>query len=427
MIKSCRRRSAATVVTAVALMSSATAPVANALEPRSPVPAHRPDGTPNALDRALDALHIAGMSGVMASAGNGEWTWNRASGVADLRSGRPMRPDYPHRVASVTKTFTATAALQLAAKGKIDLDAPVGGYLPTVVPGDRGRRITVRMLLNHTSGIAEYGYLDVPPGPDADEQRRARLEALRFSRLQPEDSARIGLAKPPTGRPGERQEYSDTNYILIGMIIKKVTGQDAERHIAEHVIRRAGLRHTLFLGNRAHIPRAHAKAYTGRDARHITGEYSVFRMRWDSTAGALLSTPSDLAIFFRALLSGRLLPPAQLAEMKQIVPLPGEPPPGTTMRGYGLGLIKHEIPGCGQFWGHNGAFAGTHANVLVSDDGRRYFTYVLTLSGYHQVDSNGNEIPTPIGQALENLQDEAVRRALCPSPGDPTTAGHQPR
>ncbi|MFI0352954.1 serine hydrolase domain-containing protein [Actinomadura sp. 9N407] len=414
MIKSYRRRGAATIVAAVALMSSATAPVANALEPRSPAPAHRPAGTSNALDRALDAVHAAGMPGVMASTGNGEWTWNRASGVADLRSGRRMRPDYPHRVASVTKTFTATAALQLAAKGKIDLDAPVGRYLPTVVPGDRGRRITVRMLLNHTSGIAEYGYLAVPPGPDEDEVRRARLEALRFSRLQPEDSARIGLAKPPTSRPGERQEYSDTNYILIGMIIKTVTGQDAERYIAEHVIRPAGLRHTFFLGDRAHIPRAHAKAYTGSDAQHITGEYSVFRMRWDSTAGGLLSTPSDLAIFFRALLSGRLLPPSLLAEMKEIVPLSFEPPPGMTMRGYGLGLIKNEIPGCGRFWGHNGAFAGTHTDVLVSDDGRRHFTYVLTLSGYHQVDSNGNEVPTPISRSMKNLQDQAVRQALCP-------------
>src|SRR5919199_3677149 len=111
---------------------------------------------PAQLMAALNEVRRAGMPGLFAEVRDGYQVWRGASGVADVTSGRPVTPDMRHRVGSITKTFTAAAVLQQVERGQLQLDAPIGHYLPRLVPGERGDTITVRMLLNHTSGLAEY-------------------------------------------------------------------------------------------------------------------------------------------------------------------------------------------------------------------------------------------------------------------------------
>jgi D-alanyl-D-alanine carboxypeptidase len=108
------------------------------------------------LNTAIDKVHRAGMPGVFAEVRDRNQVWRVAAGVADISTGRPITPDMRHRVGSITKTFTAAAVLQQIESGQIGLDAPIGHYLPRLVPGERGHTITVRMLINHTSGLAEY-------------------------------------------------------------------------------------------------------------------------------------------------------------------------------------------------------------------------------------------------------------------------------
>ena len=358
------------------------------------------DAAPASLDQAAEQVHAAGMPGMVVDAGNGDWVWHRAVGIADLGTGRKMQTSYKSRMASITKTFTATGVLKLVAEKKIVLDAPVERYLPGVLEGEQAEKITVRMLLNHTSGLGDYGRSYVG--------WKWAVEQTRNSHAEPEDSARIGLAQP-AGPLGEFN-YSNTNYILAGMIIKQVTGQDAEQYLTEHVIKPAGLKDTYFPGTSPEIRGPHSKAYAEVNGE-IAGEFSVFRMRWDSTAGALISTPADLGRFFRALLGGQLLPAAELAEMKRTVPTPGAPPEA---RGYGLGIAAYEVPGCGLIWFHNGGNPGVDTWAGVSDDGRRHFAYSLNLSGYGMPDRQGHPRPNPIGDALEKLKEEATRQALCP-------------
>ncbi|MEU6106770.1 serine hydrolase domain-containing protein, partial [Streptomyces flaveolus] len=115
-----------------------------------------------ALDSAIEEVHRAGMPGLFAEVRDGDEVWRGGAGVADVITGRPVTADMRHRVGSITKTFTAAAVLQQVESGQVDLDTPIGRYLPKLVPGQRGDAITVRMLINHTSGLAEYLWYAYP-------------------------------------------------------------------------------------------------------------------------------------------------------------------------------------------------------------------------------------------------------------------------
>ncbi|MQA93370.1 MAG: serine hydrolase [Streptosporangiales bacterium] len=131
---------------------------------------------PTALQETLEAVHEAGMPGLYSAVRGGGETWRGAAGVADLRTGRPVHPEMRHRAGSITKSFLAAAVLQQVATGRVRLDAPIGRYLPEVVQGERGRTVTVRMLLNHTSGIADFV---LPAFPSLAEGSAAELAEMR--------------------------------------------------------------------------------------------------------------------------------------------------------------------------------------------------------------------------------------------------------
>jgi D-alanyl-D-alanine carboxypeptidase len=388
-------------VASAALLSLAvgTLPAASAA-PLSPLSAAA-STTASHLDRkalraSLEAVHRAGMYGAYSAVRDGSERWRGAAGVADIDTGRPVRPDFEHRIGSITKTFTSVAVLQQVAKGRIGLDAPIGDYLPELVPGERGRAVTVRMLLNHTSGIADY---IVPAFPKLLTNPQQALDEGQFRKLNPEDLIRLGLAAEPPA-PRGKHAYSNTNYLIAGQLLKKVTGQDPESYITKNVVRKAGLKHTYFPRS-ARIPGPHAKMYESfygyiEPAR----DYSVYDMSWAGTAGAMVSTMDDLNDFYRQLLSGKLLGAAGLREMKTTVPM-YEPEPGEEVQArYGLGLYALKAPGGGWYWGHGGAVFGAGTMAMSTENGRRQVALGYNLMKYERFDANGKPLPDPIGAAL---------------------------
>ncbi|MFE3179481.1 serine hydrolase domain-containing protein [Streptomyces violascens] len=355
-----------------------------------------------ALGKALDAVHAAGMYGVNTEVRDGNQEWQGATGLADVGTGRPMRPQLQHRVGSVTKAFTSVAVLQQVAKGRIDLDAPIGRYLPDTVPGERGRAITVRMLLNHTSGIADY----IPGAfPSLMQGSTKSLDDNRFRHFRPEELARLGVEAEPTGKPGEKWSYSNTNYIIAGMLIQKVTGEDAEAYITRNVIQKAGLRNTYFPRS-PYISGPHPKMYESfYGLIDPPRDYSVYDMSWGGTAGALVSTTGDLDDFYRKLLRGGLLPAAQLREMQTTVPVRGEG--GEVAMNYGLGVAAVDLP-CGRFWGHDGAVFGAGTSVLSSPDGKHQMATAYNLMKYQKVGKDGKVEPSPIDAAFNGFYLQAL-------------------
>src|SRR3954470_9615660 len=207
------------------------------------------------LQQLLDAEHAAGMPGVFAQVRDGRRAWNLAAGVADVTTGRPVRPSFRQRVGSITKTFVATTVLQLVGENRVRLDTAIAHYLPDIIPGELGRRVTVRMLLNHTSGLGDYDEVLVNlADPES-------MERLRFRTITPQQLVRIGLSQPPTNAPGERWSYSNTNYIVLGLLIERVTGHRYTSEVSRRILRPLHLNHTYFPGTDPYIRGPHSKAY----------------------------------------------------------------------------------------------------------------------------------------------------------------------
>ncbi|MFC6084867.1 serine hydrolase domain-containing protein [Sphaerisporangium aureirubrum] len=347
------------------------------------------------LRQSLDAIRDAGMYGVYSAVRDGRADWRGASGVADVTTRRPVRPDMAHRVGSITKSFTAVALLQQAERGRLVLDAPIARYLPGLVPGERGRAVTVRMLLNHTSGIGDH---ILGAFPSLLQGSTASLDDNRFRRIRPRELVALGLAAPAPGEPGQRFSYSNTNYVIAGLLLERLTGEDAEGYITRNVIRRAGLRDTAF-PRTPFIPGPHSRGYEAfYGLIDPPRDYSVYDMSWIYTAGALVSTTEDLSAFYRALLGGRLIGQRWLDEMRTTVTVPDQT---GAIPLYGLGIYAVDLP-CGRFWGHDGAVFGYGTISLSSPDGSRQFSVGINLMKYQQVNADGTLEPHAIDFALND-------------------------
>ncbi|WP_159770349.1 serine hydrolase domain-containing protein [Streptomyces sp. HM190] len=414
------KRLVGTAVGTTLLMFTAV-PTASATTSGAPGrPAARDALDRTALRGTLDALHEAGMYGAYSAVREDRDRWRGASGLADVDTGRAVTPDMRHRVGSVSKTFTAVAILQQVERGRISLDAPVTRYVPDLFPGadrQRGDAITVRMLLNHTSHLGDYV---LGAFPSLARNSTASLDEHRFRTIRPRELVTLGLAAPATGRPGAQPgSYSNTNYVVAGLILEKVTGRPAATYLTRHVIDRAGLHHTAF-PRTPYIEGPHAKMYESfHGLIDPPRDYSVYDMSWGYTAGALTSTMDDLNRFYRQLLTGKLISRASLAEMQRTVPV--QVGPGVAVD-YGLGVYTLEIPGCGRFWGHDGAVFGAGTLSLTRADGERQLSLGFTLMKYQRVNEEGTELePSPIDDAL-NVH---VATALCGAPGTGEGAGSQ--
>ncbi|MFF8773378.1 serine hydrolase domain-containing protein [Kitasatospora sp. NPDC015120] len=316
------------------------------------------------LDPELRALVERGSStAALAEAReNGRRVWRGAAGVNDLDSRRPARADGRFRIGSVTKTFVSTVALQLVDEGKLRLDDPVERYLPGVVPN--GGAISLRQLLNHTSGLSDY--LDDPRFLFQDVPTlRSYVAQRRWTTWSTDQLIEVGVQRAPYFPPGQGWHYSNTNYVLIGEVIRKVTGHNWRTEVDRRIVTPLHLDDTVFAGTRTGIPGPHAHGY----AQLPEGPADLTRINpsFGDAAGDGISTTADLNRFHAALFGGRLLSPARFAEMTTAVPAP--------MLGahYGLGLIRYDLP-CGEIWGHTGGIPGYNTIWLGSKDGTRQFS-----------------------------------------------------
>ncbi|CND87955.1 serine-type D-Ala-D-Ala carboxypeptidase [Mycobacterium tuberculosis] len=328
-----------------------------------------PDGAPGALVEIDDRGHRT-----VATAG-----------VADVRTGRPVNPRSRFRIGSLTKPFTATVVLQLAGEGRVDLDAPVERYLPGVVRGadNDGREITVRQLLQHTSGL-----------PDVlDYLNPLSILSDPFRHWDARELVDIALPHPREFTPGKGWGYSNTNYLLAGMIIESVTGHPYGREIRRRVIRPLHLHRTFVPRDASGIPGPNPRGYVRPGSELV--DITRFNPSVAGAAGGMISSASDLNRFFGALLHGRLLKPAQLREMLHTVPT-GR----SSGAEYGLGLewLPPTEDRCG-FWAHDGDILGFSVRTGATADGRRATVMVNLNPGG--------------GPALDAAMKDALPAALC--------------
>jgi D-alanyl-D-alanine carboxypeptidase len=279
------------------------------------------------------------------------------TGTRFLRTGTAIRRADHFRAGSITKTFIATVVLQLAAEHRLSLSDTVEEHLPGLVRGhgNDGRKVTLRALLTHTSGL--YDYTAVTGG---------RVP------LAPSAAVRLAVSHRPSARGAFA--YSNTDYVLLGMVIAQVTGHSYATEARRRIIVPLRLHGTSFPGSRRTLPLPHGRARTagGRDVTDLDPRVA-------GAAGELVSTLADLDRFYGALLSGRLLPAAQLAEMLDTRAAGGV---------YGMGLYPQTLP-CGvTVWGHNGRILGSYVRAAATADGRRVVTYRLDT----------DEVPSPAAE-----------------------------
>ncbi|CAL9675136.1 D-alanyl-D-alanine carboxypeptidase [Streptomyces sp. enrichment culture] len=360
-----KQRAARTVSIALAVVlcagTAALAPAAQAAQPK-----HGHEATRTAL-RAL--VEQGGLPGAAATVHDARGSWFGRSGHADTGTGRKRTAGEHFRGASITKTFVATVLLQLEAEGRLDLDDTVERRLPGLLRGNGhdGSRVTLRQLLNHTSGLPNHtddpDILHDAAGPGFPEHR--------YDTHTPGELVAIALRRPP--QPGSENEpsYSNTNYVVAGMVIEKVTGRGYAQEITRRILRPLKLRGTSFPGTAPKMPKPHPVAYSrlhqdAPDAEiHDATEQN---MTWLGAAGDVISTSGDLNRFQRALVKGHLLPPRQLKEMFDEVPAG----PGI---GYGLGVEFARLS-CGvKVVGKSGRTNGSLSAMVGTQDGEHQLTF----------------------------------------------------
>ncbi|MGW7203125.1 serine hydrolase domain-containing protein [Streptomyces sp. NPDC054837] len=328
------------------------------------------------LQDSVDAIHRTGTVGVVAQSTGPRGKRHATAGVADTATGRPAGVRDRFRIASTTKTFVATVMLQLVGERRLSLDDSVERWLPGVVSGNGidGGDITVRQLLNHTSGLFNYT-ADFPAITS-----REGFEADRYTTWTDEQLIKIAMRHAPDFEPGAKWAYSNTNYILAGMIIEKVTGRSWQQEVTRRIVRPLGLRDTLAPDAQSRIPGPHLRGYSGFGEPGPAIDVTDFNPTAAGAAGAMISTTGDVSRFFSALLGGRLLHPAQLAEMKTTVRAAELDPVWPGAR-YGLGLMEIPLSCGGVYYSHAGDLAGYTTRDGVSADGRRVVVVEATGDG----------------------------------------------
>ncbi|MEV0151004.1 MULTISPECIES: serine hydrolase domain-containing protein [unclassified Nonomuraea] len=323
------------------------------------------------LQQATQAFVDAGFAGVQVRVHDEQGEWVSSAGVRKLGQSAKPPTNGSFWAGSIIKPFTATVMLQLVAEGKIGLDAPADDYLPEF---GLDRRITVRMLLQHTSGLFNYtGDFD-PDGtyvPGISAAGKAWLDN-RFRSYRPEELVRLALSKPARFEPGTNQIYTNTNYTLALLLIEKVTGRSYAEEVQRRILRPLKMRGTMVAGNRTQLPGPHAHGYYRYEdaGRQKTIDISRQNLSLLAGAGDLISTTQDLHTFISALNGGKLLPANLLAEMRKPYP----------KMGYGLGLFVQDLgSGCGTVYQHNGSPPhGYGAFMYSSPDGSKTLTASVT-------------------------------------------------
>ncbi|WP_433267299.1 serine hydrolase domain-containing protein [Actinosynnema sp. CS-041913] len=385
------------VVVATALLTGIT--VQGAVASSEQADAVHAEREPAGVRQAMDEMVAAGAAGVVVRVSDRRGEWAGSAGVAELRRSVKPSADGRFRVGSVTKSFVATVVLQLVGEGRVGLDDPVDRHLPRY---GLDRRVTVRMLLQHTSGLFNYTG-DVRPDGTSDPGipmwGQDYVDNM-FRTYRTDELVRFALAKPARFAPGARYSYSNTNYALLGLLIEKVTGTGYATQVERRIVKPLGLRGTSLPGTRTGIPGPHAHSYFGYRHGGELKVVDVTRMNpsWAGAAGEMISTTRDLDTFISALLGGRLLAPSLLAEMRKWVPT------GDGNR-IGLGLFQTEFgPGCtGQ--GHTGGTQSATTYMYSTADRGKRVEFSVT---HGAMDSGDPAVRTKFNAAYQKLATVAL-------------------
>ncbi|MFF3089086.1 serine hydrolase domain-containing protein [Streptomyces nojiriensis] len=349
----------------------------------APTPTPASDGfaqlTP-AVTRQLDAAirevlaeaKIPGVIVAVSAPGKGDYV--RSFGIADKATGAPMTPNLNMRIGSVTKTFTVTALLELVDEGKVGLDDSIGKYVDGVPNGDR---ITLRELAGMRSGLFNYS---------ADEDFYKAFTANPDRPFTPQELLGYSFKHPVLFEPNAKFYYCNTNLILLGLVVEKVSGVPLDRFIDREVVAPAGLKHTVFPTG-PEFPSPHAHGYTDQTASGKVEDATDWNPSWGWAAGAMISDLPDMRSWAKTLATGTLLTPATQAQRLDVV----DALPGT---GYGLGIFNV------QGWiGHNGSLPGYGSLVLYLPESKATLVVLLNTDIGYQ----GQEPSTLVGEAITKI------------------------
>ncbi|HEV7950111.1 MAG TPA: serine hydrolase domain-containing protein [Glaciihabitans sp.] len=331
------------------------------------------------LTTRMQQLADAGYPGVLASvtSPDGDQT-NVAVGVGNIADGSEVPVDGEVRIASNTKMYVAVVVLQLVEEGLVELDAPIETYLPGLLRGTGidGTAITVRQLLQHTSGLPEYA-----------DKVAADAFAAQNVYISPRDMLDVALERPANFAPGEQWQYSNTNYLTLGLLVERLTERPLAEQIHDRIVKPLNLKHTyLPTPGEREIRGEHPSGYhvtTEGELREITTMDPAFG--W--AAGAMVASPSELNRFMQAVLGGELLSESSLTEMQTDVFAGDELWPEAT---YGLGLQSYPLSCGGVAWGHGGDIPGLQTRNAVGPDGTAV-TIAVTALPWAVVDMTDEE------------------------------------
>ncbi|MCX4694963.1 serine hydrolase [Streptomyces sp. NBC_01408] len=338
-----------------------------------------------AVQQTLREARVPGVVVGLWAPGKGSYV--RTFGVADKATGAPMQTGFNIRIGSETKTFTVTALLELVDQGKVALDDPIGKYIDGVPNGDR---ITLRQLAGMRSGLFNYS---------EDEDFGKALAADPERPMKPQQLLDYAFKHPVEFAPGAEFQYSNTNLILVGLVVEKVGGLPLGEFIRQEVLEPAGLRKTLFPTD-AYFPAPHPQGYTDQLTSGEIVEATDWNPSWAWSAGAMISDLMDLRSWARTLATGALLTPETQAERLKTTSI------GIPGAGYGLGIF--DVQG----WiGHNGSLPGYETLTVYLPEAQATMVVLLNTDVLHE------------GQEPSTLFGEAITRIVSPGHVYP---GHKP-
>jgi D-alanyl-D-alanine carboxypeptidase len=333
------------------------------------------DALAKRLDAAVNAaMTAAGVPGAIVGIWGPDGDYVRAFGLADKATKAPMKADFYSRIGSVTKTFTVTAILQLADQGKLGLDDSIAEFIDGV---PLGNRITLRQLARMQSGLVNY--------TETQEFQKAMFANPRRS-FTPHELIDFAFAQPNTFPPGEGFEYCNTNTVLLGMVVQKVSGQPLDAYIQDHILSPLGMSHTSFPKTNA-FPDPHAQGYTRQTGDGKEAAATDWDPSWAWAAGAMISTLDDMRIWAPALATGKLLTPQMQEQRLQTVGSPGMPP----QDGYGLGIFN-----LGGWIGHNGSLPGYQTVVVYLPQKQTSLVILINTD----IEYQGGEPSTTLATAI---------------------------
>src|SRR5215211_7414054 len=338
-----------------------------------------------------------GPPGVIAVVQRGQHREIHTFGVANLRTGRPMRTHDRMRVASAAKAFSGAVALSLVSEGKLSLQDTIGERLPELP--EAWWEVTLRQLLNHTSGIPDFsldrGFQD------------ALVDSLKKA-PPPEELLSFVEDEELLFDPGSEYHYSNSDNIVVGLMVEAATGRSYEDQLREQVYRPLGLSMTT-LPRGPNLRKPFIHGYDNDPSQQSPEDVSeLVAAGWSWASGGIVSTPADLNDFIRGYVGGKLFDKRTQAKQRRVIEGGSSEPPGPGKNSAGLAIFRYQTR-CGTVWGHTGNTSGYTQFAAASSDGRRSVT----------VSINAQHAP-PIGspavfEALRRAEVKAVCAALAGS------------